>query len=329
MNQSNHSTLANLQQEHKDDTFLKLVSYLGPIIIVNGVVGNTAAFMYFRFNEELRKMACFVYLSFVAIIDTLSLFIWNLDHFLLPNFNFAIEGLNLFCCRFFTFIQYFSLQSGGLILCMVCIDRYVMVSAMPGSFLSKLPFRTKKSAFYWSWLIVILTFVLNIHLLILNGIIREKTSFDKNNTSNSTESVVVCYTYTTGFMVFPNWDHVNLVLKCLVPFILMTIFNILLLKIIYERKGSKENKFIPSNQRNHTKTNQLTISLIILNILYLVCVTPSSITFGFFYSNLTTPILYLLDSLTFFYNSNLFAFCLFTNIKFRQVVFDSFSYIRK
>jgi len=328
MNFSNHTISSIVQDESKENSlFLKIVSFLGPIIIVNGVIGNTAAFLFFRINSDLKKMTSFVYLSFVAITDTLSLFIWNLNHFLAPNFDISIEQLNIFTCRFFSFIQFFSLQSGGILLCMVCIDRYVTVSAMPGSFLSKLPFRTIKSAFYWSLLILTLIFILNFHLVILNGLEIEKTVNISTNQTYTTRSFK-CYIYSNGFLVFPYWENVNLILKCLVPFIVMIIFNSLLLKIIYSRKSPTEKKYSASNQKsqsksNQSKTNQLTYSLMILTMLYLICVTPSSIIFSYFYSSFNLASLYLVDYLVFFYNANLFAICYITNIKFRQAVLNT------
>jgi len=325
MNFSNTSTSNITKVESEGNSlFLKIVSFLGPIIIANGVIGNTAAFLFFRINSDLKKMTCFVYLSFVAITDTLSLFIWNLNHFLGPNFNITIENLSIFTCRLFSFIQFFSLQSGGILLCMVCIDRYVTVSAMPGSFLSKLPFRTIKSAFYWSLLILTLIFILNFHLVILNGLEIEKTVNISTNQTYTTRSFK-CYIYSNGFLVFPYWENVNLILKCLVPFIVMIIFNSLLLKIIYSRKSPTEKKYSASNQKSQSKSNQLTFSLIVLSMLYLICVTPSSIIFSYFSTNFNKATLYLIDYPVFFYNANLFAISFFTNIKFRQAAVNTFS----
>jgi hypothetical protein len=322
MNISNYSTSNILKEDNK--LTLKIVSLLGPIIIINGVIGNTAAFFLFRFNKDLQKMTSFVYLSFVAITDTLSLFVWNLNHFLGPYFNITIENLNLFNCKFFSFIQFFSLQSGGILLCMVCIDRYVTVAAMPGSFLSKLPFRTKKSALIWSLLILILIFILNSHLIVLNRLDIYKTQNVSINHTVITKGFY-CYIYQTGFMIFPYWENVNLVLKCMIPFLIMIVFNSMLLKKIYKPKSHRESKYSSSNQKNQSKANQLTYSLMILSMLYIICVTPSSLMYGYLSSHFDVTILYLSDFLAFFYNANLFAICFLTNIKFRQAVYNTFS----
>lgn len=140
------------------------------VIICLGVIGNTVSFVIFRFHPSFCKMPSMVYLSFVAVTDTIALFEWNLDHFTLLMYKLEISSINLVVCRIYTFAQYASLQASALVLSIMCIDRYVTVMAIPGSFLHKLPFRTNRSAFIWSCGVILFTILLNFHILLFCGI---------------------------------------------------------------------------------------------------------------------------------------------------------------
>lgn len=154
----------------KTDRYVNpFVSHFNLITIFLGVTGNTISFIIFRFHPTFKKMPSMVFLSFVAVSDTIALFEWNLNHFTILAYNIDIQQTNIVYCRLFNFAQYTSLQTSALILSFMCIDRYITVVAMPGSFLSKLPFRTNRTAFFWSSGIVLFEVCLNFHLLLFQG----------------------------------------------------------------------------------------------------------------------------------------------------------------
>lgn len=144
-----------------------LVGALNLVAISLGLLGNTLAFIIFRFHKSFKRMPSMVFLSFVAVTDTIALFEWNLNHFtIIYSVNLMTTLLE---CRLVNFIQYASLQSSALILSLMCVDRYITVVALPGSFLQKLPFRTNRTAFIWSSGVIIFAIILNSHLLFLLG----------------------------------------------------------------------------------------------------------------------------------------------------------------
>lgn len=145
------------------------IAHFNLITIGLGVIGNTICFLIFRLHHSFNRMSSMVYLSFVAVIDTLALFEWNLDHFIQLNYNIDMLVISIPLCRICEFVQYTCLQSSALILSMMCIDRYVTVAALPGSMLHKLPFRTNRSALFWSIGILTFAILLNSHLLFLLG----------------------------------------------------------------------------------------------------------------------------------------------------------------
>ena len=102
---------------------LQAMSFLFILNIVLALIGNTSCFIIFRTNKSLKKMSSMVYLSFVAITDTLTLFVWNLNKFTDPNFGFQLTFLHIGLCRFLPFLQHFSLLASASLLSMLTIDR--------------------------------------------------------------------------------------------------------------------------------------------------------------------------------------------------------------
>jgi hypothetical protein len=304
----NNSNLTILERAKTD----YIISYISIIIITLGLTCNTTAFLIFRFNMKMKKIPSMVILSFVCITDTLSLFTWNINHFVFTNFGFEIENLNIYNCKIFLFMQYFSLQSSGLLLSMVSIDRYIFVSKLPNSFLSKLPFGTLKTATCWSILIITIVGLLNSYLLI----------FDRKYLIKYVE----CYILSNGFQINIIWEKVHSVVYSILPFILMIIFNSLLIKRTFGLKSKN------TNQKDKNRRKSLTFSLLFITISFLIMTLPTQICYSFFlsdflYDETLNNILVLLDCLSFFNHSSLFFSCFITNRKFREIVIEKFSII--
>ncbi len=313
---------------HHEDKFGKIISYFALVIILLGLTGNTAAFILFRFNKDLKRMPSLVILSFVCITDLLALFTWNLDHFLTPNYGTAIETLNIYTCRIFTFIQYASLQSSAILLSFTCVDRYFTVIARPGRHKYV---GTVKSSTIWSILIVTCCLVLNSYLLFMDR---------KSGTKN-----FHCYVLANGFKVSEIWDKVHLVIYSLIPSILMLVFNVLLIKntpnrLTYVKYKIPAVKAISSNTNSQSsigsKKRNLTFSLLFISFMFLACSLPGMFLYGVFpdeaqnqNSNIIlTNIMVLFDFLAFLYHATIFFNCLLTNLKFRKIVLDKLNHLR-
>lgn len=159
----------NNTESNTTSSFSIFIGYLNLIIIGFGVIGNLTSFCIFRFHSSFKTMPSMVFLSFVAVTDTIALFEWNLHHYFQLIHDIDITTISVLVCRVYDFAQYTSIQSSGMLLSVMCIDRYVTVMAMPGSFLHRLPFRTTKTAFYWSIGVITFFIILNVHLLFTTG----------------------------------------------------------------------------------------------------------------------------------------------------------------
>jgi hypothetical protein len=191
--------------DHLSNQVLIAVSYIPLVIIGFGVVGNTSAFVIFAFDKRINKLSSMRILSFISIVDTFALFVWNLNHYLAPNFNFTVEFVNMFTCKFFTFLQYFSLICSGMLHSLLSVDRYFTVISKPGSWVSRLPFGTKKSATFMSLGLCVFIGLLNGHLLIFNGTYKYQTVNETvgNNSQIAVQVVkVVCYE-SSAYQIVP------------------------------------------------------------------------------------------------------------------------------
>lgn len=323
------------------ENFSSVISVLPLVTIVLGITGNLACVFIFRFSRQFSKIPSMVFLSFVAVFDTISLFEWNLDHFLVPNFGIRLEFMNTFNCKFIVFIQVYSLQASAFLLSIMAIDRYVTISSIPGSIYSRLPFSTIKSSFIWSVIISVSLFLLNCHILIFNGNyikIREKNSTLTRNINGTLEAYFKiirrkekCYWYTSDFRFYPTIDHVNLIVYNFVPFLIMAIFNILLIKKNLLSSGIKSHS-VKKISSSLLSRRRLTISLLSITFAFIFMTLPSSIAYGFFAhynKNKFELIFRFLDNVAFLFHSSLFFNCFISNTRFRRYCCESIEYFRK
>ena len=258
------------------------VSYIPLIIIVIGVIGNTIAFTIFVFHKEMKKYNSMVFLSFIAVCDTIALFGWNLDNYFMPHTGIVnyIEYLSLFTCKLFSFLQYTSLQSSGMLYSMVSVDRFFTIISRPGSFASKLPFGTRKSSFGWCIGIIACLCIVNSHVLMFNGYYETVVT---NSTVNTSQTMGNMAFYTTNYIstqetklrcyasleyqFVPMWDRAYMAIHTFIPFGIMVIFNtLLIIKVVLPNKKIAKVK----SSIDESKRIKLTISLIVLTVIFIL-----------------------------------------------------------
>ena len=214
--------------------FEQAVGYISLLNLIFGVIANVICFSVFVFTPELRNMSFVVYLTYCSLANILSLFEWNLNHYLNPMFGIRLEDLSLVSCRIIIFLQYFSLQISAYFLTWMSIDRFVSVIAMPGSLASRLPFSTAKTAHFWSLLTIVIIFGLNSHILILNGYYNQPKWLNMTLSNGTTITYLYqkpgynCGKYSSTFNLWPLWDIVHVYVYTILPFTVMMLFNVLL-----------------------------------------------------------------------------------------------------
>lgn len=312
----------------RNHSFIEFVSYLPLALIIVGTIGNSIIFLVFRFSKKFKYMTSMIYLSFISITDTISLYEWNLNHFLLFIGKNWLEEQSEFMCRFTPYFQFFSLHASAFLLSFMTIDRYFTVSCMPGTIFNKMPFRTRKSAYFWSIILILCSGFINVHILFIP---RTYKNILKNITYENftSEMLIDCYVYTTGYKLFPDWERVHLIFYSVIPFLIMTIFNGLLIKNTLCRYFSKSKSTILSinSKKSLRKKQMITISLVFVSVFYLVTTSPATIVFAylydFFYFDLKIDVNYftLLDNISFTNNSCRIFVLLVSNSSFRSVIY--------
>jgi hypothetical protein len=281
-------------------------------------------------------MSSMVFLSFVVVADTISLFEWNINHFTAPNLGYELEDVNMFLCKFIAFVQYYSLEASGFLLSFMTIDRFVAIRSMPGSFYSKLPFNSTRSAYLWCVGIITVLAIINCHILILNGYyndpeVRNRTVYNTSTNgqfvSQLTERYVFqdtdlnCYKYKTGFLLYPQWDAVHMFLYSFVPASIMVIFNsLLIITTLLPAKGDTSRK----SQKAQAKKRKLTVSLVSISLAFVVLTLPATIGWGYMSWLQDLPhgyfTLTMMDHFLFLNHASVFFTCLLSNYKFRKVI---------
>ena len=89
------------------------------------VVGTLLNLVSFKICFNLKRMNQFVYLSFMMLVDTLSLYFWCLDTFLSSYFHFKLQNLNILFCKFGSFIQFTCLQWSSWLLVAMSLDYFL------------------------------------------------------------------------------------------------------------------------------------------------------------------------------------------------------------
>jgi hypothetical protein len=234
-------------------------------------------------RKNIRKHSCMRYLSILTLSDTLVLYQWNLATFYKYNFSVPpnyidLEDLSIFWCRWISYFAFSSLQLSAWLLCAVSVDRVMIIYAPRlQTYINNKKFRINLVILA----IVCTIFLLNIHILILNGFtITEPSSTDRN--TNVTH--VICYSSKSDKKYMnPKWQRVHLFVYNIVPFSIMLICNLL---IIYNVKfGSKvKSKTKASSKRK----NRMTFLLLLITFSFMVLTLPSVIVHSFFKEFLST-----------------------------------------
>jgi hypothetical protein len=92
-----------------------ILSIYSILIAVFGSIGNILTFSICM-SKNLRKIPTFIFIGFMALIDILSLSMWNFNELLLTFYGLTIGDFNHLACKITSFLQLFSLQTSAFLL---------------------------------------------------------------------------------------------------------------------------------------------------------------------------------------------------------------------
>jgi hypothetical protein len=237
-----------------------IISIINLVFVVFGTIGNLFTF-FVLIRKNLRTVYSYTrYLSALCIIDIICLYNWNFSLIYADVFQkMKIEFYSPLSCRIFSYIAYSSLQLSSWIMCVIGIDRIILlVSAKKSKTVNSNKFKWLKkiNPFQSTVAIVsILTVVImlfNILVIIINAEpYVDKNS--KNNMTNSSEKPVTssrtftCYAPETFFKI---WDIIHVLVYSLIPFCIIFIQNFLI-AFLTLKHARRMNRYATTSGAEH------------------------------------------------------------------------------
>ncbi len=114
-----------------------LLAIYSVLLSVFGTIGNLLTFLV-TIRARLRILPTYIFISFMMLVDTLSLHFWNYTQLLVMLFNRPMSEINLATCKITSFLQFFSLQTSAFLL---VISLYRIREANLSIYLTKSSYR--------------------------------------------------------------------------------------------------------------------------------------------------------------------------------------------
>ncbi|CAF0963486.1 unnamed protein product [Rotaria sp. Silwood1] len=309
------------------------------ILILIGTPLNLLCFYIFKRHIPNRSNPTIVVFSYLALIELLIPFTWNLNYVVRELIwkwqkNIVLKNLeqhSLFVCKLISYGAYFLLQCAAWLKTLASFARCVSLH----HHWSIRKYISKSNIIHrLSWITIFLIGLINSPILIING--KYVISIDKYN---QTQMKVACY----QSVFFQFWEIVHLLLYNFIPFTLMILCNIYIIRHVHasrrRTKNSRKssNALIPQSSKifstnrssipNHG--NRLTKTLIFISIFFIVFTSPAAIFYIFFgkkvkiHRNLITMGLSNLAT-----TSHVSSFIIYwlASSDFRDVILSLFSY---
>ncbi|XP_033754751.1 growth hormone secretagogue receptor type 1-like [Pecten maximus] len=252
-----------------------LLLYVPPIIIVLGTIGNIMSFTVFRTNSG--KVSTYTYLSALAVMDLLVLYVGLLPLWIAQLSDFDIKDQANWTCKLVVFLGYVCSDSSVWLIVAVTVERYI--AACYPLQASKLC-RIRKARYIVFVPILALCFV-NCHFLLT-----VQLQLESNNTINP---VYICDA-GPDFSDFVNgvWVWVDAVIYSFLPFAILLILNIRIIQKVWIAKNERKH-FLTTERgdisfhkgKNPSGTGEvskkLTMMLLVISFTFLLTTLPMNI----------------------------------------------------
>lgn len=257
-----------------------LLIYVPPFIIAIGTIFSILSILVLL-RRTMRRNPAMFYLTVISFFDIAVLNVGLLRHWIQVAFEVNIRSFTEFNCRFHVFLTYFTLDYSAWILVALTINTCIAVCLpLKGKIYCTLT-RSKLSVV----IIAIILVFINGHLFFTVGII--------NNSCVELDSFVSYH-----------WPYIDFVVFCFLPFIIMAVCNILIIRALTKvlnkfQPDTKNNSSLESSSpRQNRKYNVIAMSLS-LNAVFFLCTFPISLYFIFdpFYRDQYPNLMGLLETI--------------------------------
>ncbi|XP_062607987.1 mu-type opioid receptor-like [Saccostrea cucullata] len=237
--------------------------YMSPILLFIGTVANSLSIIVLL-RKQMRSSTTMFYLTVLSFGDMMVLYTGLLRYWIKWTFDTDIRVISQFSCKTHTFLVYFSLDFTTWVLVAVTVDRCVFVC---------LPFKAKgictlKNAKIVVVCIALIMTALNLHLFW--GVAVEM-KFGKLSCA-----------FMNDFTKF-TWPWIDSCIFSIIPFNLMIIANILIIKhlLMSQRRVASHMQHSGSDVQHsnvHSKHfTSVTTMLLTTNYVFLILTLPIAI----------------------------------------------------
>jgi len=223
-----------------------------PVIFFLGLIGNLLSSILFSITK-LNQISCGIYFLLLAIFD-LSGLIGGLHHCL--TIGYQVKVTSAAYCRGRNFLLYMSMDMTSWMIVAISADRFLKVKYP----IEARMYATRRLSIIVSAVICIILLIKNFHLL---------TVFIGDFTPNAVDNCDPNPEYPSYEFFFKTiWPWIDLIVYALLPFILVTICNALIISDQYKRRL----------KLRHRNIDMSLISLLLVSsISLIVCNLPITI----------------------------------------------------
>ncbi|XP_067650872.1 probable G-protein coupled receptor 139 [Haliotis asinina] len=245
-----------------------LLIYIPPILLILGTFGNVFSFLIMR-HKAMTRLSTYIFLAALSVADSMVLLIGLMRQWLGELTGYDIRDQANWLCKATIILGYISSNTSVWIIVAVTIERFIVVCYPLKAQRFCNVARAKKTI---SGLVVIFLLI-NIHFVWTAGL----------NETNIQDNLLPQCDASDGhqFLVSVVWPWVDALIYCFLPFILISIFNVLIICKVAHAAGGRESLQNGCLQlRNRCKGNnnlRLTIMLLTVSFTFLLTTLPMNI----------------------------------------------------
>ncbi|CAF0845696.1 unnamed protein product [Adineta ricciae] len=219
-NSSSRSTFVVVDKSVLEQISHYIYAIVFPLVFLSGLIGNLFSSIVFSVTK-LNQTSCGIYFLILALFDSSAL-IGGLHHCLTIGYHVQVRNANY--CRVRNFLLYMSMDMASWMVVAISVDRYLKVK-FP---IKARMYATRKLAMVVSGIIAVIFIVKNAHLL---------TSFIGDFTANAADNCDPNPDHPKYMFFFKNiWPWIDLTTYALLPFVIVTVCNILIIYDQYTRR---------------------------------------------------------------------------------------------
>ena len=250
-----------------------LLFYVPPVLLIFGTFGNVVAF--FILMKNVKKASTYSYLSALSVMDLLVLYIGLLQLWI-GQFTFEIKNQANWLCKLFVFLGYVCSDTSVWLIIAVTAERFFVVY---------FPLQAPRLCNVKNARIVI------VGITLLFGSINAHLLWSVELEIGQYNDTVIKQCHAKGnftLLVHVIWPWVDAAIYSFVPFVLILVFNILIIRQVFMAKRTRSKMLTlsacqrhlvkPAKYKNQCETSRkITCMLLVISFTFLLTTLPVNI----------------------------------------------------